>query len=772
MPVAKSKRKKITLEIVVELRDFKDKHEWPRLAAYLFTRSGRFLEKRPIEKVPESLIAGKAVFDIRPVKEMLVVKVGPEVEEVSALEALHPVTKKVLLGQEKPVTATFCLDMKKWFCWIRLPYVVTGTVEKDMGEYNAPVCHGKVDIYEVDIKCIYFLPPSVIEKLRAAIIDIIVDPLPVKIPEELAWPQWDDDDYCGTVPRPPFPPRHLDIRAKLERLPTEWSFAVKRYERIETAAERLDLQFQKMDLLEKQSFLKTEVLEGVPASKILYSNTDQFKKLLVDKFQAFRFYLCWYPWIYWIWWPHCRYSLKKIGTADIQPDGSFTETIWISICNHDTPDLWFVVRQKVGSTDRTIYKKYPVPCHTYWNHPSGDPVSLVVTDPNAVTCYQDVPVDLDPASNWVVPLAIGNYSLKRIYGTGAVPSSPPAPEAGLYESISTGLGGTLATFHRGPFGGMLGLRYLFSGALETSGVKYYRIKYRSNGAGDWIALDHRVVRHYSDYDHATGTLNFPAYELGPRPVGTESNLFEIPPKDPPNLSTDPSAVWVVINAAVDLMNGYLDSRQVPDGYVEFKLELFDASGNRINPASFGTSGISFKLPSNNDIWNTVTTTDPAAVNPHLVVSDPEDPSFQTFIFRLVIDNRRPRAVIDEPYVSPSGRRTDSCGMLRYSPSDGSVVMTYKARHPRRFAMYRFTLYRAASLLQKIEGHAGGMGPSGIFTVDPTHTGVSLLANLLGTCPAAAFSENLHVWNMAFNGWNRVGPDASAVRAFALTPETP
>ena len=38
----------------------------------------------------------------------------------------------------------------------------------------------------------------------------------------------------------------------------------------------------------------------------------------------------------------------------------------------------------------------------------------------------------------------------------------------------------------------------------------------------------------------------------------------------------------------------------------------------------------------------------------------------------------------------------------------------------------------------------------------------------GPLPEAAFSENLYVWNINFNGWSRVGPDASGVRAFALT----
>ncbi len=775
MDQKQKEREKGILEVVIKLKGLVQTQEekWPNFAAYLFTRSGRFLEKTELKKDTESPSIGRGRFQTAPEEEMLVVKVAPDVEDVYDLNRYQPLAARVVTKPGRSVTMPFHVDMKRWLCWLRYPYVVTGNVEKDLGDHKIPVCHGDVDIYEVDINCIYRLDPGIIEKIRAAIIDIIVDPPPIRIPREPVWPDWEDDDYCGTGPRPPVPPKHLDIRSKLVKLPPDWSFAVERHDRLSTAEERMNAFLKEMDISEKQAFISSEVFEGVKASSILYSNTRQFQELLVEKFQAFRFCLCWYPWIYWLWWPHCWYSLNKIGTAEIQPDGSFTETVWISVCNRDTPDLWFVVRQKIGSIDRTIYKRYPIPCNTYWNHPNGTPVSLVVTDPDAIACQPDPGIDLSSTDMWIVPLAVGNYSLKRIYGTGAgiLPTTNADPKTGLYESIHTGLGGSLSTFHEGPFGGTLGLRYLFSKALESAGVKYYRIKYRSNGAGDWIPLNHEVVRHYSDYDPVSHILSFPSYKLGPGKVGIEDDLFEIPPETPPNAAADPTAAWVVINAGVDLMNGYLDTTKIADGFVDFKMELFDGSGSRVDPASFG-GGILFRLPANDDIWNNITTADPAAVNSDLLGPDPEAPAFQAFIFRLVIDNHKPVAVIDEPVVAPSGNSTDTCGMTRYEATDTYLTMPYQARHPERFALYRFWLYKAANNIHTIEGQAGDMGASGSFIVDPAHTGISLIVNLMGGCPEAAFSENLHVWHMNFNGWHRVGPDASAVRAFALTPPRP
>ena len=101
-------------------------------------------------------------------------------------------------------------------------------------------------------------------------------------------------------------------------------------------------------------------------------------------------------------------------------------------------------------------------------------------------------------------------------------------------------------------------------------------------------------------------------------------------------------------------------------------------------------------------------------------------------------------------------------------------MPYKARHPRKFVMYRFRIFRSTAQLHMEAGQTGDMGPSGEFVLtarlkpDPTDP---TKLNLLGKCPKAAFND-LYVGNMAFNGWHRVGPDDSAVRAFALAPSKP
>lgn len=751
---------KTKLEVSVELKEATAEQGWPAISAYVFSLAGQLLAKQPVKQEQKKATLGRADFDLDP--GAVIVKIGPAVEELEALNRSNPVVQKSRLSKEK-TTLHFEILKPGWWCWLKRPYLATGTVTKQ--EHNAPICFGEVDVYDVNIAyCFPRIPDLTIEKIREAIIDLILDPPRIDRDAIYTWPDW-DDDFCGTPPGPR-PRLNVDIQQKLAALPGEWAFARQRFQSLGAVHTRLETTMKRMELTEKQAWLNREAVEGVSISRILNTNTTQFRDLLLTRFSAFRFWLCWYPWIYWLWWPICRwYSLQKLGTAALQPDGSFSLTVWISICR-ETPDLWFSVRQKITGVDRVIYARLPVPCNTYWNHPSGKPVHLMVTDPQAIPCPLQPGTDLSPANSWVVPLAIGNYSLKKIYGSGAGTLPADNAKIGLYKSIDTGLGGSLATFNDGPFGGSLGLRFLFSPALEAAGISYYRIKYRINGAGDWVALAQTVVRHYSHYDALTKSLYFLPYPLGPKTVGTENSLFEIPPFDPPNKAAEPFAQWYVIDAAVDLMNGYFNSvSALPAGHgtVEFKLELFTTIGTRIDPAALG---IPIRIPATEDVWGVVTTADPATVNPALVVPDPEAPAFQAFILKLQIDNHPPTAIIDEPTISPSGNVTGPCGMTTFEATDVTATLPFQARHPRKFGIYSFTLYRSTTYLagQARSGQVGDAGVSGSFSVT-----ANLRPDLLDSCPAAAFSENLYIWNMAFNGWSRVGPDASSVRAFALLP---
>lgn len=790
MEKTKKRKGAASFEVVADFKGLEKEQGEAKVAAYIYDRAGYLLGKQPLTFEEGTL--GKAVFDLDTAGEKVVVKIGPDVENHRILDKYQPAVEMLAARPNTTEKALIEIPEMRWICWIKLPYFVSGDVKKKEDDGYSPVCWGEVDIYDVDIYyCIIRLPELVLERIRESIIDIIVDPPRMlerfeKIPERIYEIEDDDYDWCGTPSGPiPIPPRPLSVEKKFAQLPAELQFINKRYKGIDTAKARMDTAIQKMSLMERSAWLNTEPLEGIKVSQIINTNTLQFRNLLIDKFQSFRFYLCWYPWIYWLWWPFCRfYTLENLGTAELQAGGTFSKTIMLSVCREDVPDLWFVVRQKIDGVEKTIYKRYPIHCNTYWNHPSGTPVHLVVTDPDAVVCNQPPVTDLLNDDLWVVPLAVGNYSLKRIYGTGAGTLPADNAKIGLYESISAYVGGSYESFTDGPFGGTLPLRFLFSRGLETAGVTHYRIKARKNGAGDWLPLTASVVRHYSHYDTVSESLTFLSYNIGPHTIGTENGLYEICPRNTPLSGAEPDSDWYVINAYVDIMDGYYNSSSITDGYVEFKLELFKKTNpttvQRVDPATFGGSGIEFRIPDNTDIWNNVTTTDPALVNPALVVADPEAPAFQTFIFKLQINHQEVQGSIAEPITMPSGNTANPCGVLRYNPvptapgdpaADTHLTMKYSAWHPKGYAYYHFNICRSTSdsdVRYSTKGRAGTSSVTGEQTVPSPDNRIS---TLMGSCPMAAFSENMGIYHMAFSGWSRVGGmDKSFDRPFVLAPE--
>jgi len=735
-----------------------EEHKKPGIAAYVFSSGSRPVAKEPLKMEGPLPSSGNVKIELKAIRGYYTVKIGPDTDDIGRILKSGEFPVQKVSGAPGKKKVDFAIPKPVWWCWIRTPYVVTGTVEKD----GAPICVGEVDIYDVDIwYCLRRLPPYVIERVRDAFIDVIYDPPPIRIgeipPDRLTWFDDWDDDWCGTPPPKPKPPftrlaRSVDIEEKLDALPPEWAFARRRFDRLPDARKVMDVELAKMPLEKKRAFLAEEAVEGVKVSQILYSNTDQFRNLLKEYFQAFRFWLCWYPWIYWIWWPWCRwYSLEYLGTAELQSDGSFTATLWLSICREDIPDLWFRVKQEIGGAEKVIYARYPIPCHTYWNHPSGVPVHLMVTHPEAVSCFGGP--GLDPEDLWIAPLDVGEYELLRIYGTGA--GNDPV-KIGLYESIGSG-------YQDGPFGGTIGLRIWFSPKLLDAGAEYYRIKYRSNGTGPWTALNDEITWYYVN---PSPPPIFEKYPLGPD--DPENPFFKIPP----------DYNWVKIG---HMVHGYLNTSEVPNGFVEFKVEIYDGSKNRLNPASFP---IAWKL--RDDLNDPTSYVDAATINPALVGSDPEDPGFETFVFKLRIDNRPCDATIDAPTIS--GVTADpNCGMLEYGVGD-NVYVVFHANHPATyepsnfsFARFKFEMKRGNNRVTNApppdqEDPAVGeitLASVGVYTGDGNgNFDNSFLVNhLLEGCTVAAFAESLHVWAKAFNGWRRLSEyDDYNFRAFGLKPK--
>ncbi len=758
----KVKRFEVTAKLQ-GLRKLKEGGEL-KLMAYAFASCGKLVDKKPLKLEKDK---ARATFDLDPNLGKVTVRIGPDLENYLHLAKHNPISKT--LNIVRGVTLkdlVFEIPSDLWEGWYYWLYFVNGDVIKSSEAGEQPICYGEVDIYDVDVHyCILKLPELVLEKIRDGIIDLVVNPLPIedrfrKIPERVYEIEGKPFDECPTSPRGPIGPPAISytrLQKEFASLPREYQFIAERFKGMTDVKQRADKFLSKMSLVEKTTWFNTEVLEGVTVSKLLNTNTKQFRELLLDKFQSFRFYICWYPWIHWYWWPYCKwYSLEKIGTAKLNADGSFSRIFLFSSSQKDIPDLWFVVRQNINGVEKVIYRRYPVPCNTYWNHPSGKQVHLVVTDPDAIPCNTPPETDIITDDPWVIPLAVGNHSLFKIHG--ATTGIAPASLIGKYTSKTWNLAGADRVFNNGPFSGNLELRYLFSRKLENEGIKYYRIKYRVNDTGDWLPLTHDVLRHYSHEDPVTNTITFLPYNLGPQPVGSENYLYEICPKLTPNHAAEPDADWYDLNAHVDRVDGYFNSSSIADGEVTFKIELFDSLGNRVNPAS-ATKPIDFFVPKNDDIWGTILT-DPAPMVP-----DPENLAFTTYILRLRINNESCDGMIYPPSLVPGGATANPCGLLEFTPSTTNVNIPYTAWHPNEFGWYSFKVVRGSGdVPYSATGDAAASSGAGYENPSPT------ISTMMGSCPLAAFSENLYVYFTGFNGWSRVsGKDKSATTAFMLVP---
>jgi hypothetical protein len=487
-------------------------------------------------------------------------------------------------------------------------------------------------------------------------------------------------------------------------------------------------------------------------------STVELRRALVDLSDIIRPYICGWPWLD----PFFRYRVDCIRTVEVDANGYFETTIFYP-CFGDKPDLYFKAEQLHGAVWETIYEP-SVRCNTYWNYECGTEVVIHVTDPSAVPCAPDDPVDVPSGvTTWVMPFAVGGT---KIWGTP--PGSPTAPAGWVQSNGLTNYGG----FVNAPFGGRLGFRLGYSNDIPD-GIKYYRWSYRKVGSVSWSEMFEGVIRHY--VKQSPGELpTFPVYALGPNTVGTNSNLFEFKPPAPPGPDPgDPPGTvtyWPTDGFFADIYSGFLNTRSLPPdiagaaGQYEIKVEVFDGAGNQVMP---GPSGYKFIVP-----------TGVAADGVTVLAREAQAVELDSggFVFDLHIDNNNCAAGIDAPSIGTTSV-ADSCGFLRYDPADTTpVTVEFHAQHPNNFAEFNFRMYRgaifvatASAVNQEVAAlSAGPYSGDGVGNFENDFT----RSALLGPCVNAAFAETLYVFAKATTGWgHRISSyDASAVRAFALAPE--
>ncbi len=715
------------------------------VTAFLFDRAGNLLG---LSQVKES----KAVFPLsKEQAERGRLYILPVMEDQSDLTPNITTMRRLnayeigLRKQGKFVDSVHIPDItvEGWllcFCLVRGRVVQGGS--------GLPICNARVHICEVDKiwRWIIRLPDLEIFRLRDDLLKVYDPPLlrrppwPDPDPGPLALDSLSAADTISINPQPE-PPREI--------LSTDGF-----------TAERISVN---TDIEDKNIRSISANLAPELRASLNSTSVQVVRRAIVDNVHLILPYLCLWPY----WW---RLQCDEIAIVETDASGHF-ETIIPYLCNGDKPDLYFWVEYEIGGIWETVYRP-PMACHTYWNYTCGSEVSIDIWDERVPSC-DDEP---DLAGSIVQILSIGRkVSMSEIFGDGATPANEGLTTSGQ------------------PFGGKIEPRLWFSrtSLRDDKHIKYYRWSYRRISQGDgtllttpgpWQNLTRTVVRHYTKISGG-GTTHEPLL-LGPASIGSENNLFEIKPNALP-----PGGIeWKVVDEREDLASAHFETHKLGSGAsaclkaldsagkYELKLELFKDDGTLVN---WTTENIDLQITDVAAPFGTGTVTATTAPDYNRIKNGAGD----TMAFRMVlrVDNNCCNAQVNP--VAGTGLTAKPCGFIEFIPG-ATANLSFVAGHPNNFATFSFSVKHGVShhvYEASANGRTGTVTiptnnpapPAHAYTLSPPSTYWESFAvtTLLDGCTRAAFSEALHVWTMATDGYGRLTHlDRFDHDAFALTPE--
>lgn len=716
---SKSQGRTVTFKVVYEgYPDYQG-----RVGAFVFDIAGNLIERAEVKagKISfvssEKMLGRNRIFFIPlPDNEE---DFKPTIPIMERLQAFEPVV--YVAGKLESVIRIPANIIKLWpicFCWIK-----GRVIKSDSGR---PVCGAKVHICEVDKfwRLIIKLPEFEVLRLRDDLLNIFKDPPQIRPP----------------IPGPdpvPFEKYQMGVSGldKLSPQPVPSDVAIPIKSKL--------------------------ILEPKIQAALLSNSAHIVRQTLIEHVDLILPFLCYWPW----WW---RFVCDEIRVVTTDANGRF-QAFALYACNGDKPDIYFWVEYEISGVLETVYKP-PIPCYTYWDYACGSEVTIRISDERVPAC-DDEP---DLPGCRVQILSIGReVSISEIQGAGASVDNEGLTTAGQ------------------PFGGKLEPRIWLSRTALRDGknIKYYRWSYRRLTTGDgtplatsdpWHEISRTVVRHYAKV--TAESVTHEPFVLGPKTVGSKTNLFEIKPADVPTGGIE----WSIVDEREDLASAHFESQNLGDGLTpqakalngagkyELKLELFKSDGTLVDwtaegiglevtnvPAPFGTGGVTMINAS--DYYRIKNIAD------------------HTMAFRLVlrVDNNFCTAEIKP--VTGSGITESACGFIEFS-AGASITLKFKPYHPNNFATFDFSVKRGVTTSVN---EASAMGRVGSVSVDtnepapPVHAyNLNALGEyvesfsveeLLGGCPRGAFSEALHVWNMATDGYTRLVQDALNHAGFALIP---
>jgi hypothetical protein len=735
------------------------------LIAFLFSRSGKLLEKSPVQKeTVEFKTYNKNPKELRLFIAPVANKKIEDVTTVNMLEKFRPYEAVINFDPRGAITVMPIPDYLTKFWHLRMCRI-RGKVIKNFTIGNISqdraICNARVHICEVDRIWwwIHKIPDDIILKIPP----IVLEPRwPIPIPDPGPWLS---DLNPQPLPPGPFPP--VDFKNRIAKFN-----AVSQY-RTTAAASFQQNQFKAaaLNVSANESLQQAQAsIQSLPEIKnqLLSGNVATIRKTIVDYYHLFHPYLCYIPWI----WPYF-YRCDEIDVVYTDLHGRFDTNYWYWY-DGDEPDIYFWVEYLIDGVWTTVYKP-PIACNTYWNYACGSEVTIRVTDTRVRWECNDV---LDGDIIWIKTIGSA-ASVVHIQQTDLVDvvQGKNFNRIGLSD-VSVWASGNAVGDYRRPFGSTLGFVVQFGSGLPSNGMYYYRWTYRKIRNADLSAVAlttpqslHKGQALYKSYTYEYFDvllhkhIGVNSFKLGPVSKNGNDDLFIIPPAYPaaaPVNAPELNPLWDQNTLTISF-----DSAQLTDGLYEFFLELYDFNGNRLTAVPKHL----FQVPDYNSFAPSVD-----APNQYLVLNGPANAD--AYKMNVRIDNQACQADIYKIKVNGSEVTTDCCGFVPYPPN-ADVEVSFRAYHPHNFATFGFTVQKGTcdDPTQSNLTNAAGMviGNAGVYNRDSSsiYRHNFKPPQLLGICATeakAAFAEHLSVSVLTTNGSNQLYfLDDSALAAFALEP---
>jgi hypothetical protein len=720
---------------------------------YVFDKEGQLLESTPLRNGEATLKT--AARNIEGQTQMII---GPEIPKQFQDRKLNPVMMLKMGGFQPSVR----LDMNNQILISGLPKLVfphwnwcliTGNISKtfsiDGQNKTLAVCDARVHICEVDRIRFWWpkIPVNIIDELSRKLREIILRPKPVFPPK----PGPDPDPIRKLI-------NNRNFKTDIQPLS---SFGIIGPER----------QLQSFRMSAGNEMTEMKMSAGAEANLpqlshsiqngLLSSSQITVRDTILNNFHLLHPYICLWPQF----WPYFYYC-DEIATVYTDCNGKFNFEYFNF--NNDK-DIYVWVEVCINGQWVTVYRP-SLPCHTKWNYACGSDINITITDPRVMpcTCGQQLQGEIV----WFRSIGESATALHIEQGD--------ANTVSIQGSSISNVGCTdiINGVRISPFGESLYFKLLFGDGFPKPGVTHYRWrKTRIKDAAlnniffpQTTVVNGMVQKTY--FVITTDAQNHMHFETKAVTLGAEGSGENIGYRIPHwDIYQDPGVpaadkLKTIQWTSPDFWSAGIDSTGLSDGTWRFDLELLNESGG-----SFSVVQVPKQVFQVSDYNNSGNSVD--APDTYLRINSGSPANAFNLKVKVRVDNATCVADIQDANITVNGNVEYSgrCGFLHYTDVNQPVHISFIATHPRNFARFSFGVIKGNNTENPGASQEGYVLSSvglyalsgGIFAHDfPA-------SQLLGTCPQAAFAENLYLTALATNGSRRLQEyDASDTNAFALS----